>query len=391
MPEQLIDLAGRDFWLAFFFALLILIPIRSARLRPWVWALCNLAFLKLLLYQWQLILVLGAVAVVFLAMRLTRWHFGILIAGLMLGCSTLAMFMIHKLSTLASALHMTQFSAVLSAIGFSYVALRLTDLLRGVLVDGAPPPSLPSTLNYLLPFHMLAAGPIQNYADFVAQQPVPAPLTLPQTMAATERIILGLVKKFVFASALQRMFLTGFSVSGWYFFFEIQIFYVWLYLDFSALCDVAVGVGTLLGVATPENFDRPYLARNMINFWERWHITLSQFIRRNIYIPLQLWLVRRSRIELALWWSSCALAVSFVLCGLWHGISVRYLLWGLWHATGVVAAVLYRQYLTRKLGTKGYKRYLEHKGVRLIAIFVTFEFVAFSLVIIQAPLKVLWP
>ena len=74
----------------------------------------------------------------------------------------------------------------------------------------------------------------------------------------------------------------------------MQLNYLWLYLDFSAYSDIAVGVGRLMGVATPENFNRPYLARNMIDFWERWHISLSLFIRRNMFIPIQLALMRRT-------------------------------------------------------------------------------------------------
>ncbi|MCE9553478.1 MAG: hypothetical protein K8T91_08900 [Planctomycetes bacterium] len=391
MPEQTIDLAGGDFWLVFFVALLALTPIRSARLRPWIWAFCNLAFLKLLLYRWQLAEVCGAVFVVYLTLKVSRWRYGAWISALLLGSSTLALFLVNKLPALSNSGRWTPLSVTLTAIGFSYVALRLADMLRTVLVDKRPPPSLPATVNYLLPFHMLAAGPIQNYDDFLNQPPVPAPLTLPATLTATERITRGLVKKFILASAIQSALLTGFTVPGWYFILEVQLFYVWLYLDFSALSDIAVGIGGLLGIATPENFNNPFLARNMINFWDRWHISLSLFIRRNVYIPLQLWLVRRAGLDFALWCSTIALAVAFTLCGLWHGVTVRFLMWGLWHAVGVIAATLYRQYLTRKLGMQGFKRYMQRLDVRVIATIITFEYVAFSLVIIQAPLSTLWP
>ena len=94
-------------------------------------------------------------------------------------------------------------------------------------------------------------------------------------------------KKFVLANALEAAFLTAFRARGPYFFLEVQLNYLWLFLDFSAYSDIAVGIGGLLGVATPENFNRPYLARNSIDFWERWHISLSQFIRRNLFIPIQ--------------------------------------------------------------------------------------------------------
>ncbi len=104
-------------------------------------------------------------------------------------------------------------------------------------------------------------------------------------MYAFDRIASGLFKKYVLANLIKRLFLTDYRSAGLYVLLEVQLTFIWLYLDFSAYSDVAVGVGRLMGVATPENFNRPYLARNIIEFWERWHISLSQFIRRNIFIP----------------------------------------------------------------------------------------------------------
>src|SRR5262249_12038953 len=147
---------------------------------------------------------------------------------------------------------------------------------------------LPSTINYLLPFHMLAAGPIQAYDDFAQQPALPKLATLRDVLMGMERIAAGLFKKFVLAYCLQKLFLTDFHADGPYFLIELQVFYVWLYLDFSAYSDIAVGVGTLIGVATPENFNHPLIARNTIDFWDRWHMSLSQFIRRNLFIPVQM-------------------------------------------------------------------------------------------------------
>jgi D-alanyl-lipoteichoic acid acyltransferase DltB (MBOAT superfamily) len=161
---------------------------------------------------------------------------------------------------------------------------------------------------------------------------------------------------------------------------DVQWHYLWLYLDFSAYSDIAVGIGRLLGVATPENFSRPYLARNLIDFWERWHISLSQFIRRDLFIPIQLALVRRTGGRYPLAIASFAFAVSFVLCGLWHSISLTWLAWGGVHAAGLIACNVYRHLLQRHLGRKGVHHYLANRWVHLLAIFLTFEFVAFSLV-----------
>jgi alginate O-acetyltransferase complex protein AlgI len=391
MGDQLVDVAGSKFWLAFCLAVIVLTPLRSPKLRPWVWAGVNVVFLKLILFRVYFVLLLGGVFVLYLLLKLAARRASGLVAAVMLGAFTLVLFLIHKFPVVNSLWEVEPLKIILAAIGFSYVALRIVEVLRAVCEGRHPPPSLPSTINYLFPFHMLAAGPIQSYDDFVAQPPVPQSPTLLQTLSATERIAWGLFKKFVLAYALQSIFLTGFRVSGWHFLLEVQLFYIWLYLDFSALSDLAVGIGMLLGIATPENFDRPYLARNMINFWERWHISLSQFIRRNLYIPLQLWLVRRGGGRHPLWYSTFAFTISFALCGLWHSGTVRFFLWGLWHAAGLVATNLYRYYLTQRLGAKGVKRYMENGWIRVAATALTFEFVAFSLVFTQVSLERLWP
>jgi D-alanyl-lipoteichoic acid acyltransferase DltB (MBOAT superfamily) len=231
---------------------------------------------------------------------------------------------------------------------------------------------------------MLAAGPIQAYDDFVAQPespPAPGPAI---ALKSVERIALGMFKKYVLANALEAAFLTFFQARGTYFFIELQINYIWMFLDFSAYSDIAVGIGGLLGIATPENFNRPYLARNIVDFWDRWHMSLSQFIRRNIFLPLQVSLVRQTGGRHVLLIGSFGFAVSFLLCGLWHGIGLNWLAWGACQALGFIICNLYREFLLKTLGRKGFNRYLANPWIRGVAILITFEFIAFSMVL-QVP------
>jgi D-alanyl-lipoteichoic acid acyltransferase DltB (MBOAT superfamily) len=370
-------------WLALGCGLLFLIPVRNARARTWLLTAINLIFLRLLLSSSKMISILALVVVIhFLlkAVSLKGWRKGAVIA---LGAATLGLFLLHKLPDSPGAPGQVQ--RFLAAVGFSYVTLRILYLLRAVFEQRHPAPDFAGTINYLLPFHMLLAGPIQSYDDYVSQPGVPPPITTAQALRATERIAGGVFKKFALAFVLRSLFLTGFRSHGWHFALEAQVFYIWLFLDFSGLSDIAIGIGGLLGIKTPENFDRPYLARNMINFWERWHISLSQFIRSNLYIPIQLQLTRRTFGRQPLWCASAAFTVAFALCGLWHGLSARYLLWGLLNAGGLIATNLYRHYLRRYLGAKGVKTYLANQPIRVLATVLTFEFVAFSLSLIREP------
>lgn len=363
--------------------LLLLIPVRDARVRKWLITVLNLFFLWVILsVHIFLFIALLLISVYGLLKMISAGASRGWAPAISLGALTLGLFVIHKLPPrTAGTAGKLQF--ILAAVGFSYVTLRILDLLRAVFERRYTAPGLCDLINYLVPFHMMLAGPIQSYDDFVNQPAVPPPPTTPQVLRAMERLARGAFKKFVLALILQKLFLTGYRSHGWHAFLEIQVFYIWLFLDFSGLSDIAIGIGALLGLSTPENFNRPYFARNMINFWERWHISLSQFIRVNLFMPIQLWLARRMDGRYALWCASAAFTISFGLCGLWHGLTFRYFVWGLLNALGLLVTNIYRYYLTRYLGPKGVKKYLANQPIRICATLITFEFVALSLAVIR--------
>ena len=419
MDRSTIDLYRPDFWCVLAVAVLVLVPITSAAARRWAWAAINVGFLGLLFglpdvgHAWHLVqrhAVGEAVAVVAgsglgltclgvlvcwqVLQAVQRRLFGKLLLSLS-GFIVLALFLIHKLpedtlyhraavrETLGAIglynARLHPLKSLLGAISFSYVALRLVDALRLTREGRLPAPDLPSTINYLLPFHMLAAGPIQGYADFVAQPAVPPALGAWEALGGVEQIAHGLFKKYVLATVIETEFITGFRVPLPYMAFETLMFYLWVYLDFSGYSDLAVGAGRLMGVATPPNFNRPYVARNLIDFWDRWHMSLSRFIFRNLFIPVQLALVRRAGPQAALWCATVAFPVAFLVCGLWHELSVRWLLWGAMNAAGLVTVNWYRAWLQKHLSREALNRYRSHRGIRLAAILLTQVFVALSL------------
>jgi D-alanyl-lipoteichoic acid acyltransferase DltB (MBOAT superfamily) len=374
-----IDLYEPQFWWFVLAALLLMVPQTGASARKWTFAGLNLVFLALHVEPGHARAFPAIVAGLVLAWASLRWlarpgsgPWPMVLGGL----AVLGLFLLHKLPHVGTRLGTSQAESVLAAVGFSYVALRLFDVARAVRDGRHGPPDLPSTVNYLLPFHMLAAGPIQSFDDFAEQPSVPAPPSASRSLRALERIAWGLSKKFILANYIDRLFLTGFHAPMPYFLLEVQLNFVWLYLDFSAYSDVAVGLGMLLGVATPENFNRPYLARNVIEYWERWHISLSLFIRRHVFIPIQLALMRATEGRAPLMAASVAFSASFVLCGLWHSISWPWLAWGVCQSAGLITCNSYKQVLLNRLGRKGVKAYLADPWIKAVAIVLTFEFVA---------------
>lgn len=425
MERSALDFFKPDFWCVLAVAVLVLVPIVSPTLRKWAWAAINLAFLGLLLgipdprRVWDLLgrYAIGDAATMVATSGLGMATAGVLIAWIVLqavqrrrqgtvfvflgGLAVLGLFLVHKLPAQTfyqwdglkqrfeavglSSEHVQPLKSLLEAIGFSYVALRLVEALRLTHEGHHPAPDLPSTVNYLLPFHMLAAGPIQGYADFIAQPPVPPPLTASDALRGVERIAHGLFKKYVLATLVDDVFLRGFRAPPELVPVRALFYYLWVYLDFSAYSDITVGAGKLMGVATPENFNRPYVARNLVDFWDRWHMSLSRFIYRNLFIPVQLSLLRRTEPQAALWCASVAFTVSFLLCGLWHELSVRWALWGAMNAAGLVAVNWYRAWLQKRLGREGFNWYRAHRGIRVVAVILTQCFVAATLLVASWP------
>lgn len=148
--------------------------------------------------------------------------------------------------------------------------------------------------------------------------------------AGASRMLVGMAKIVLLGNTLLPALTTpllaqtgGSGVVGTY----VQTIAYWLniYIQFSGCCDLAIGFGAILGFTTPENFHFPFLARNIGEFWRRWHMTLSAWCRDYIYMP-----------AMANWRrASLATAASMLVLGLWHQVSLHYLIWGLYHATGL--------------------------------------------------------
>ena len=363
------------FWVIAAAAVVVLNLLRTSPARPYAFAAVNIAVLAMLLH-WLAVAVVAAIAAVFVLLRLPGRKVSISV----LSVGILILFVVHKSAILRSALDLQITMRVLAAIGFSFVALRLVELLRAMAERRYPPPSLPALVNYLVPFHMLAAGPIQSYDDFVSQPTAPPAPGSRDVLEGAERIANGLFKKFVLAYALHTLFLTDLRSDGIYFFIEVQVLLLWLYLDFSAYSDIAVGIGRLAGIATPENFRAPLKSRNLIEFWDRWHISLSQFIRRNLFIPIQLFLMRRSAASLPIFHASIATLIAFTLAGVWHGLAIGWFVWGCMHAAGLVVVRLYGVVLQRHLGSGGLRTYRANPIISALATLLTYEYAAFAFV-----------
>ena len=198
---------------------------------------------------------------------------------------------------------------------------------------------------YVSLFPQLIAGPIVRYHD-VAKQIVSRTVTRPQFSAGIQRFIFGLAKKTMLANPLGEVADKIFAVPV----SEVTTGMAWLgivcytlqvYFDFSGYSDMAIGLGRLFGFEFLENFNYPYVAQSMRDFWRRWHISLSTWFRDYLYIPLGGNRGSALRTYFNLW-------IVFLLCGLWHGASWNFVIWGALHgAYLVIERMGWHKYLDR--------------------------------------------
>lgn len=227
--------------------------------------------------------------------------------------------------------------SILATLSFSYVFLRFTDLIVSVTWNNSILINPLSLMGYIFPFHMLLSGPINVYRNhLMIDQQVPEEKPLSNVLSAVNEITTGLFYKFVIAEGL-RIYVYGINqplgTATW---LETAFLTIYIFFDFGGYSKVAVGLGRLFGIPTPNNFSLPFLSFTMTELWTRWHISLGDFIKRNVFIPLQLNLVRKFGLKWAHWTNAFSLIVSFSLVGIWHRFTLNYLLWGF--AMGIVLA-----------------------------------------------------
>lgn len=191
---------------------------------------------------------------------------------------------------------------------------------------------------YLSLFPQLIAGPIVRYVD-VIKDLSKRNFNYGNLINGFNRFCIGLAKKVLIANPAAALsdgiFNSDYSLLNYKFAwlgvlaYSIQIFY-----DFSGYSDMAIGIGRMFGFKFPENFNYPYIARTIQEFWRRWHITLSSFFRDYVYIPLGGSRVSEARTYINI-------MIIFLLTGLWHGASWNFILWGLFHGTFLCAERLF--------------------------------------------------
>jgi D-alanyl-lipoteichoic acid acyltransferase DltB (MBOAT superfamily) len=242
-------------------------------------------------------------------------------------------------------------------------------------------PNFLEYINFAFFLPTMPVGPINTYQNF--RRGFSETYGVPVARAAL-RILVGAVKYGFLGTLCDRLSYAGLLLDGhshhWVDLPVAMVFYyLYLYCNFSGFCDMAIGAASLIGVPVPENFENPLAARNMREFWNRWHITLSAWMRDVVFSPLSKFLVRIMGISQANHAIALTIVFVFLLIGIWHGVGWNYALFGLAQALGVVTVHYYTLFLKKHLGREGFKAYTQNALVHAAAVCLTFCYYAATL------------
>jgi alginate O-acetyltransferase complex protein AlgI len=228
---------------------------------------------------------------------------------------------------------------------------------------------------YVSFFPQLVAGPIVRASEFIPQLYSEFHLSKREFSHALFLISKGLIKKiiisdFIAVNFVDRIFDAPALYSGFENLMAVYGYGLQIYCDFSGYTDIAIGLGLIFGFRFPVNFNSPYKASGVSDFWKRWHISLSRWLKDYLYIPLGG--NRKGRIR-----THINLMLTMLIGGLWHGAALRFIIWGGLHGTGLV--------INRIWDSVTGGRIFNGRFGRFIAVFITFNFVSFCWIFFRAP------
>jgi alginate O-acetyltransferase complex protein AlgI len=277
-------------------------------------------------------------------------------------------------------------------LGLSYIFFRVLQLLiDSAEADGAHFIGPGSYLLYTINFTTLLSGPIQRYEDFAQDQFAEEPISLePEVVGRQlERIVIGFFKVNVAAvllsmvhddalaqiqqpTSVSQTLVAVFLLSVAYPFF--------LFSNFSGYIDIVIAIARLMRVRLPENFNQPFSAPSFIDFWNRWHITLSMWLKAYVFNPLLIALMRRfPSPQIHPFFGVLCFFVTFFLIGVWHGRTSEFILYGVLLGGGMAINKLWQLGMASALGNSEYRRIAKNPVYVAFARGLTFSWFAFAL------------
>ncbi len=288
---------------------------------------------------------------------------------------------ISKLSPYLLHVHLIGF------LGISYLTFKGTQLIMetrdGLIKNNIP---IVRLLYFILFFPTISSGPIDRYRRF--EKDVKAEISKEQYKIllydGINKIFLGFLYKYIIGYSINHYFIANIgTIANNH--FQNHLFYMYgyslyLFFDFAGYSAFAIGVSYIMGVKSPENFNKPFISRNIKDFWNRWHLSLSYWFRDYVYMRFIFWVTKKKLIKNRNVSSNFGYILLFLLMGVWHGLAIQYILYGIYHAVIMVLYNTFEQF------NKKHKWWPNNRYTKIAAIVITFHFICFGFYIFSGHL-----
>ncbi|MEG0291653.1 MAG: D-alanyl-lipoteichoic acid biosynthesis protein DltB [Anaerovoracaceae bacterium] len=268
-------------------------------------------------------------------------------------------------------------------LGISYLTFKITQIVIEIYDDIIKEINILEFFSFILFFPSITSGPIDRSRRFHQDYSnvIPRATYLDLVGTGLFKICLGMVYKFVLAATFYQL-LTWFGsgTEAKSVLIYMYSYGLYLFFDFAGYSLMAIGVSYLFGVKTPENFDKPFLSKDIKDFWNRWHITLSHWFRDFVFSRLMMKFIRKKYFKSKVTAASVGFMINMTLMGLWHGLEIYYILYGVYHGLLLALTELYQK------KSKFYKAHKKDKWHIYLSWFVTFNLVMFGFFIFSGRL-----
>lgn len=280
-------------------------------------------------------------------------------------------------------------------IGLSYVTIRSIDYILSINNKKITNFDYLTSQNYLTFFCFYISGPIERFRNMAPQFNTISSISFQDARSAVLRICFGITKILFFSkiffqySVLNANYL---QFTHWYeVLFGLYAYFLYIYFDFSGYCDCAIGTAKLFGIKLTENFNYPFIATSIQDFWNRWHISLSQWCRDHIFFSFSKFLTKKFTNISMIYFSIFSMFVTFVILGIWHGAGLNWVCYGMYHGAGLSLFMAYRHFMLSSFEAI-YEKMQMFIPYRVAMGIFTFNFVALGLIFSLSPaqIKLLW-
>ena len=277
---------------------------------------------------------------------------------------------------------------LLAFIGISYMSFKtiqiMLEISDGLIKEKI---SVKDYLQFLLFFPTVSAGPIDRSRRFLKEinEVMPRKEYLELAGDGVYRIVLGLLYKIVLSTYVYQMLLALNNTDTVVYSIKYMYLYtLYLFFDFAGYSLMAVGSSNILGIQTPMNFNKPFLSVDIKDFWTRWHITLSTWLRDFVFSRVLMQVIRKKWFKNRLHNATYAYMVNMLVMGFWHGLSVSYIVYGFYHGVLMAGFEVYQK------KSNFYKKNKNKKWYKLLSWFVTMNLVMVGFFIFSGePYKIL--